>query len=205
MKFIPGNVRRKYCAEWEAFRASNPTKHQEEQDVEGPLTESDPSGVSDLRAFLSVSALLWKNVAKTILALDGSEIWCPGLIERGVAEVFLLGCDGCTRVTPEAAREEAVVRSDLEPAQLEDHLSSEHGGKNLLQSMETLNKQNPLLLKVVRLLNSGKWSYGFFPESWDADTANDTFVVIHFEVFGLLGMVILTECFVEPFCDHSFL
>eukprot|EP00435_Cladocopium_sp_Y103_P020822 s4273_g5.t1 len=148
------------------------------------------------RQFVQIARSLWKKVARPLRKMVGPELTCPGMHNNALVAIHVLGRQGVHDVTPKGARELAGLQSSLEPAPLWEHLPADE--ENILAILRQDNRHDADVCCALTLLQQGSWHYDLYPAHWDPEEDNDTTAILHFDVFGLQGALLLTEIYVEP-------
>ncbi|CAK9032387.1 unnamed protein product [Durusdinium trenchii] len=65
------------------------------------------------RDFASNAKQLWLQVSGALLVIAGRPITCPGMLERALTEVYVLGMNGYTDLSPQGVRNEADVDPEI--------------------------------------------------------------------------------------------
>ena len=168
------------------------------EDPDGRLAGA-PSRLKETVRFLLVARQLHKDVGRPLAAIRGLEVTFPGMCEAAEVAVHLLGRRGVHNVSPAGARRLAGLRPGLQPARWEEHIAFDGSEADLLDALVQRNPGDDALHRAaVGPLRGGSWSFDFYPAAPGLEALDEAVAALYFDAFGVAGVLLFEEKFVEP-------
>ena len=140
--------------------------------------------------FSSMAQELWAMLGHHLFALDDTSLRCPGLIEEAYVQVWMLGLHHCDKMGEASQRALASVCPHAHSRPLANTWADAS-----LEGWQDDNFGDALVQRAARRMLLGSYDFKLYSPAWACcrDAAEWSSVVLEFNVFGFVGVVIFTE------------
>ncbi len=154
----------------------------------------------DLLYFLRLSKALVQVISAPFLRVQDTSMFVPGFTEMATSACFCLQTWADTWSLAQIVLSAKEVDPHEVPLDLEDHLAQLNLPHDYIAAWVAVNRgtcaSGAQVASAAALLKAGSYNVAFYP--WNVNTDREAVVLLQFSVFGVAGVFVVQEAWIDP-------